>query len=336
MNFKYAGIAAIAVTALSPTTFAGDIKMPEMSYEGYIRVDGTFKNVEAANGTDTSSSDLKASKVWLKLDAKASEQVMGHAIFEWTGGDDDRVDVDEAVIVVKPKDTGLELTFGKHYLPVAAFNSSFMSDSQGVVLADIVEHAMTVGYTSGIATIQASIYNGAVQETGEDDDHIDGLVARLGLQLNDDLSVGASINSNIANSNTLSGSDGVNGGTIQSTVAGLSANISYAFAQFQLDAEYLTALDEFQVGELAFDGGTAYQPQVFTFEAKYDLGGDAYIAGRLETGEDGGDVIAENTYGIIYTTPLLDYLTFQAEFQRTEYETNDETDQLKLRIKYNF
>ncbi len=336
MKLKYASIAAIAASVVSPTVLAGDLKMPEVSYSGYIRVDGTLKNEEAANGTDTSSSDLKASKVSLTLDAEASEQVSGSATFEWGGDDADRVEVDEAIIVIKPKDTGLEFTLGKHAVPFGAFNSSFMTDSQGVVLAETKEHAVTAAYTVGMATISGSIYNGEVQETGEDDDHIDGLVARLDLAINDDLSVGGSIISSIADSGTLSGSDGVNGGTIQESVAGLSANISYSFAKFQLDAEYITALDKFQAGEMAFDGGNAYQPQVFTFEAKYDLGGDAYVAGRIETGEDGGEAIAENTYGVIYTTPLLDYLTFQAEYQRTEYETNKEEDQLKLRIKYKF
>ncbi len=336
MKFKHAGIAALAASVISPVALAGELKMPEMSYSGYIRVDGTLKNEESASGTNTGSSDLKASKVSLTLDAKASEQVSGSATFEWSGGDDDRVDVAEAIIVIKPTGTGLEFTLGKHAIPFGAFNSSFMTDSQGVVLGDTLEHAVTAAYTTGIATLQASIYNGAVQETGEDDDHIDGIAARLDLDLNDDLSVGASLISSIADSDTLSGSDGVNGGTIQDSVAGLSANVSYTFAKFQLDAEYITAIDEFQAGEMAFDGGNAYQPQVFTFEAKYDLGGDAYVAGRIETGDDGGEVIAENTYGLIYTTPFLDYLTFQAEYQRTEFETNKEEDQLKLRIKFNF
>ncbi len=338
MKLKYTGIAVFTAAAifLSPSIFATELKMPEVNYSGFIRVDGTLKNEESASGADTSSSDFKSSLVLLKLDAKASEQVMGYAIFKWLGSDTDRVYIDQAVIDIKPKDTGLEFILGKHYLPTAAFNSSFMTDSQGIVLAETREHAVTALYSVGIATISGALYNGDVQETGEDDDHIDGLVARLDLQFNDDLSVGTSLISSIADSNTLSGTDGVNGGTIQDSVAGFAANISYGFAKFQLDAEYITALDEFQAGELVFDGGRAYQPQVFTFEAKYDLGGDSFVAGRIETGEDGGDVIAENVYGVIYQTPFLDYLTFAAEYQREEYETNDNLDKLTLRIKYNF
>ncbi len=342
MKFRHnsvAVLAMLAVTSTMTTAQAGEkLKLPEVSYSGYIRVDGTYKNEESASGASTSSSDIKASKVQLTFDAEMSEQVLGSVTFEWAGSDDDRVEVDEAIIVIKPKDTGFEFSLGKQTLPFGAYNSSFMTDSQGIVLGETKEHSAHVAYTTGIATITGAIYKGDVDETGDDDDHIDGIAARLDLNFNDDLSAGASLISNIAESDTLESSDGVDAGTnsIQDSVAGFSANVSYTFNKLQFDAEYITALDEFQAGELAFDAGNKYQPQVFTFETAYDLGGDAFVAGRIEAGEDGGDVIAENTFGIIYQTPLLDYLTFGAEYQREEYETNKEVDAIKLRLKLKF
>ncbi len=340
MKLKQTSIAALAILAATSavTTVQAEekLKLPEVSYSGYIRVDGTLKNEDSASGASTSSSDIKASKVQLTLDAEMSEQVMGSVTFQWSGGDDDRVNVDEAIIVIKPKDTGFEFSLGKQTLPFGAYNGSFMTDSLGIVLGETKEHSAHVAYTTGIATITGAIYNGDVDETGDDDDHIDGLAARLDLKFNDNLSAGASLISNIAESNTLESSDGVNGGTIQDSVAGFATNVSYTFNKLQFDAEYVTALDEFQAGELAFDGGNKYQPQVFTFEAAFDLGGDSFVAGRIEAGEDGGEVIAENTFGIIYQTPLLDYLTFAAEYQREEYETNKEVDAIKLRLKLNF
>ena len=332
MNLKYAGLAAIAASAISPSVFAGDLKMPEVSYSGYIRVDGTYKSEEDASGDESSSSNLKASKVALTLDAEASEQVSGSVTFEWAGGGDG-VEVDEAIIVVKPKDTGLEFTLGKHVIPFGALNSSFMTDSQGIVLAETNEHAITAKYTTGMATIQGSIYNGEAK----DGDDIDGFLARLDLQINDDLSVGASINSNMANSDTLAEEiTGISADGLDDAISGLTANISYGFAKFQFDAEYITALEEFDAADLGFAGGGEYEPQIFTFEAKYDLGGDSHIAGRIEVGDDGAGLIAENTFGVIYKTPVLDYLTFEAEFQRAEYETDDEYNQVKLRLKYKF
>lgn len=342
MKMRQTSIAALAIlAATSAVTTAqaeGKMKLPEVSYSGYIRVDGTYKNEESANGTSTSTSDIKSSKVQLTFDAEMSEQVLGSVTFEWAGSDEDRVEVDEAIIVIKPKDTGFEFSLGKQVLPFGAYNSSFMTDPQSLELGETKEHSAHVAYTTGIATITGAIYNGDVDETGDDDDHIDGLAARLDLNFNDNLSAGASLISNIAESDTLESSDGVDAdtNTIQDSVAGFSANVSYTFNKLQFDAEYVTALDEFQAGELAFDDGSSYQPQVFTFETAFDLGGDSFVAGRIEAGEDGGDVIPENTFGIIYQTPLLDYLTFAAEYQREEYETNDEVDAIKLRLKLKF
>lgn len=328
-------VVAFIAAALIPTAVNAEqtLKLTEISYSGFIRVDGDFNNTDPAVGDSTKTSDIKASKVKLILVAAMSEQVMGSAAFVWAGGDTDRVDVDKAVIVVTPKDWPLKFSLGKQGVPFGSFNYSFMADTLAVVLGDTADHSINVIYTTGIAEISAGIYNGDVHEAGEGD-HIDGFTAQLNLNFADNFSTGFSLISNIAESYTLV-DNLTTANTVQDTVAGFATNIFYKFDKLELNAEYVTALDEFAAGELTFDGGNSYQPQAITFEAAYSFD-DSLVAVRIEAGEDGGSVIAENTFGIHYTTPILEYLIFKAEYQRSEYENNDKADALKLRLRMNF
>lgn len=338
--YKPFSLAAVVSAALISTSSmsAENVTLPNLSYSGYIRADGDITSTKPSTGDSTSSSDIKASKIQLTLDAEMSEQISSSITFEWKGKSSNTVEVDEAIIKIAPKDMGLQFSLGKQATPFGTYNSSFITDPQSKVLGETKKHSVNVYYAMENIKISGSVYNGDVNETGDDEDHIDGYVARIDFNVNSDLSISSSIISNIAESDTLESSDGVNSetNTIQDFVAGFSANASYKFNNLQFDAEYITALDEFKAGELAFDNGNEYKPQTLSFEAKYDLGDDSLVAGRIETGKDGGDVIAEKTFGLFYERPLLQYLTFGAEYQRSEFETNEKIDSLIMRLQLNF
>lgn len=336
MKNKWIGMTVtFIVAALIPTTGSTKqvLKLPEISYSGFIRIDGTYNSSDLTTGGLTKTCDIKASKVKLILDAKMSEQVMGFVVFEWVGGDTDRVNVDETAIVVTPKDWPLKFSLGKQPIPFGAFRYKFMADTLALILGDVSDHSINVTYTSGIAEISAGIYNGHIHKTGKGD-HIDAFAAKLNLNFTENFSTGFSLISNIADSYTL-GASVANGSSVQDTVAGFATNIFYKYDKLELNTEYVGALDKFAAGDLTFDGGNSYQPQAIAFEAAYSFD-DSLVAVRIEAGDDGGNVIAENTYGLHYATPILDYLIFKAEYQRSEYENNDKTDAVKLRLRMNF
>lgn len=311
------------------------IKLPEVSYSGTLRFEGTYTNTDIAGGATTKTSDLKASKAEIVFNAKMSDQVSGFATITWGGNDSSPVELDETAIIISPINWPLTFSLGKQNVPFGVYHGNFMSTELTTMLGETQEHSINATYTAGIAKISAGIYNGDIHKTGQGD-HIDAIAAKLDLNFSDNFSTGVSVISNIAESNTLQGSDGVNNSSIQDTVAGISANILYKFDQLTFTAEYVGALDEFAAGELAFDSGNRYQPQTASFEAGYNLSPKSVIAARFETGDDGGNVIPENTYGIYYSMPLLEYLLFESEYVKSKYENNDEKDIIKLRLELEF
>jgi hypothetical protein len=249
--------------------------------------------------------------------------------------DTDSIEVDEAFIRLDGEDKlPLFINAGRQYVPFGYFESHFISDPPTVDLGETLESSLVAGYAGDALEISLGVFNGDVNETGENDDHIDGYVASAVYTAptgrNFGFKAGVSYISNIGESDSLQDEDGIDedaGNTIDSYVPGLAAFISANYKEkLFLEAEYVTATDEFEAGELDFDGGRAAQPSAYNLELAY-LFTDRLEAGvRVAGAQDVGEFLPETLYGVVVNYGLLNNLSLGLEYQYGEFDSVDDKD----------
>ncbi|MBW2608644.1 MAG: LbtU family siderophore porin, partial [Deltaproteobacteria bacterium] len=241
------------------------------------------------------------------------------------------------------------------YVPFGNFESHMISDPVTLELGETRESAVVGGFSNDWLDISAGVFNGDIDETGEDN-KINSYVAAAVFTLPENtisgfgLSAGASYISNIGDSNSLQ-DDITDSGveTVNDYVAGYSAFISISVLdRFFFNAEYLTAADEFAAGELSFDGGQEFKPSTLYVEfaageLSFDGGqefkpstlyvelavgviDDLEIAVRYEASDDCGDFLPEKRYGGAVTYGLFENTSLGLEYLHGEFKNNDETD----------
>lgn len=303
-----------------------------VTLSGVVEVEAAYTDDDRETG-DTS--DITLATVELGVDVNPVQHVSGHVLLLFEEDDTEPMDVDEAFIRLDGEDKlPLFLQAGRQYVPFGYFESHFISDPLTLELGETRESSVVAGFTSDRFEISLGVFNGDVNETGETDDHIDGYVASATYTLPGEnafgLMAGISYISNIGESNNLQGEDGVDvdaGNTIADHVSGLAAFISANYKEkLFLEIEYITATDDFNPGELGFDGGLAAQPSAYNVELTY-LFTDRIEAGiRVAGAEDTGEFLPETLYGAVVNYALFDTLSLGLEYQYGEFDTVDEKD----------
>lgn len=298
---------------------------------GVIEVEAAYTDDERETGE---TSDITLATVELGVDVNPFKHVSGHVLFLFEEDDTEQVEVDEGFIRLDGEDKlPLFLQAGRQYVPFGYFESHFISDPLTLELGETRESSVVAGYTHDMFEIALGVFNGDVNETGENDDHIDGYVASATFTLPGEnavgLMAGVSYISSIGESDNLQDADGIDtdaGNTIADHVPGLAAFISANYKEkVFLELEYVTATEEFNAGELGFDGGTDAQPSAYNVELAY-LFTDRLEAGiRVGGADDAGAFLPEKLYGAVVNYALFDNLSLGLEYQHGEFDTaNDE------------
>ena len=204
------------------------------------------------------------------------KHVSGHLLLLWEEDETEPLDVDEATIRLDGEDViPLYLEAGKLYVPFGNFESYFISDPLTLELGETRESAAIIGYANDLFDVSFGVFNGDIDEEG-DDDHIDSFVARAIYTMPEsalaglELTTGVSWISNLADSDALT--DEIDGDSISDKVNGISAFVVATWQErLTLLAEYLGALEAFEAGELAFDGGEALEPKTWNIELGYAI-----------------------------------------------------------------
>jgi hypothetical protein len=314
-----------------------------VTLSGAVEVEAGFEKIDYNDPAtkDEDSSDIVIATVELGIDAVIVKHVSGHILFFYE--DDADLEVDEAIISIDGEDVvPLYLNAGQMYVPFGNFESHMISDPVTLELGETRESAVVAGFANDWLDISAGVFNGDIDETGEDN-KIESYVAGAVFSLPENsipgfgLSAGASYISNIGDSNSLQEDIEAGPITVNDYVAGYSAFISIsALDKFFLNAEYLTAADEFAAGELSFDGGQKFKPSTWYVELAVGVIEDLEIAVRYEASDDCGDFLPEKRYGAAITYGLFENTSFGLEYLHGEFKNDDETDVATAQLAIEF
>jgi len=316
----------------------------KITLSGAVELEAGFEKIDYKNPAirDQESSDIVVATVQVGIDAKVAKHVYGHIDFLYEE-DDTPLEVDEAVISIIGEDVvPLYLRAGQMYMPFGNFESHMISDPLTLELGEIRESAVLAGFASNWLNISAGVFNGDIDETGEDD-KIKSYVAAAALTLPENtvagfgLSAGASYISNIGDSDSLQEDIGAGPVTVIDHVAGYSAFISImVLDRFFFNAEYLTAADEFEAGELSFDGGRKFRPSTWYAELTVGVVDDLEVALRYESSDDCGDFLPEKRYGATVTYGLFENTSLGLEYLSGEFKNIDEIDVITAQLAIEF
>ena len=312
-------------------TLSGVIEA-EAYYEDYDNDDPAIK--------DEDSSDITLATVELGVDVDITKHVKGRVLFLWEEDDTEPVDVDEGFITLDGEDVvPLYLNVGKLYVPFGNFGSHFISDPLTLELGETRESALTVGYVNGWMDVSVSAFNGDIDETGEDN-HIESYVAGASFSVPEELISNFGITGGLSYISNIADSDGLEGetpGEIKNYVGGFNAFLSISFMdKFFLECEYLGALDEFEANELSFDGGKEFQPETWNFELAYAATDRLEVAVKYEGGDDLGDFLPEDQYGVALTYGLFENTSLALEYLHGEFENDDQRDLITTQLAVEF
>lgn len=315
-----------------------------IALSGAIEVEAGFENIDYNDPAtkDENSSDIVVASVEVGMDTQIVKYVSGHILFLYEEDDTD-LEIDEAIISINGENVvPLYLNVGQMYVPFGNFKSHMISDPITLELGETRESAVVAGFATDWLDIFAGVFNGDIDETGEDD-KIESYVAGAVLTLPQntvsgfELSAGVSYISNIGDSNSLQEDIEAGPVTVRDYVAGYSAFISISVLdRLFLNAEYLAADDEFAAGELSFDGGQKFKPSTWYAELTVGVIDDLEIAARYEASVDGGDFLPEKRYGGSFTYGLFENTSLGLEYIHGEFKNNDKTDVVTAQLTIEF
>lgn len=304
---------------------------PMLQAETNVEFSGLVEADIFSNNSDSSgnSSNIVVSTIEFGIEATLSDKVSANVtlltedIGSSAGVNDDagKVAVDEAAIQIELGSGSLSI--GQMYIPFGFYESYFVTDPLTLLLGESNEVA--VMYSTEIdGGFGASVYlfNGDVDETGDDNDKINDIGFSIeGGQEN--WSFGVDYVSNIADSDELSGL----GTTLVSDVAAAGLHGSIVLGDITIVSEYITAVDDFSAGDLGGAVTTRQQPSAFNFEAAIALAGDSSVAIGVSTSNEANGLLPyESQLAIAYSTTLVEHIGMTVElFSGEEYNNNEDT-----------
>lgn len=337
------------------------------SLTGVVEVVANHSN--SNEWSDNSSSDIVLDTFELGIDASAGDWTNAHALFLYEDADDDKLNIDEVYVTFANSEvTSFYVTAGRLYVPFGNFTSNMISDPVTLTLGETREDAVQLGFEieNGFYG-SVYVFNGDIDAaknaySGIESNHIDNYGLNLGYVIeNDDfnLDVGAGYINHIATSDTLT--DVINtscgsGACIKDYVGGLSLHAVANFAQFNLIAEYITALDDFEAGELTAINNKKLKPEAWNIEGGYNFtlaGKDTTIAlGYQKTKEMYFDSettdFFEKAWLASISVGIIDNMTLSAEWRHVDAYSKvknkqhangnkfDDEDLLQIKLSYEF
>ncbi|MFP3984153.1 MAG: LbtU family siderophore porin [Desulfurivibrionaceae bacterium] len=324
-----------------------------ISFSGLVEFGGAWQEVEKVSGEQEEKSDLALTTVELAIGAEVNPWVNLETVLLYEDPTFDQeessLDLDVAALTLGNTERfPLYLSAGKMYVPFGGLMTHLPDDPLidsplTLALGETSEKAVLLGLEYQGLSLAGYTFNGDVEEKGEDN-HIDGYgfdvnySASFPVSLSErvrkgekyphgkttemDLLVGASYISNIAESDGLTE---VIGGEVEDYVAGYAAYLHTGYRGLFLDAEYMTAADEFEVNELPAEGQGA-RPSVWNLETgfNYDWGRNLEVVFKYAGSEEAGALgFPEERYGIGFNQELYAHTVLSLGYFNDSYENDD-------------
>jgi hypothetical protein len=357
--------AAIFVFGLFMFT-AGELRAGDTGIEdrihlsGLIEVGGVYQDIDYRSGVakpaEEDESDLCLTTVELAVQAELNEWVHVHALLLYedpTFGEETHVEMEEAILTIgNTKEYPVYVSAGKMFVPFGALLTHFPDDPLvhaplTLLLGETLEKAALVGVEYQGFSVSAYAFNGDVDEFGEDN-QIESWGCDANFSFDDeaglDILVGGSYISNITESDVLEEHLHENWETlvaddpliddvgIKDYVDGAAAYLHVGFADFFVDAEYMTLLDEIDVkgttpaGE-AFERHKVHDdPEVWNIEVGYNLdwGKNLEIVLKYAGSDEAGFLgFPEKRWGMCFNQELFEEVIVSLGYLYDEYENDD-------------
>lgn len=320
---------------MEPEAAEEDVKWSDrIEFSGVIEGEFSREKQTLKNpARETRDDDFSLATVELGIEAQINKYTTGNVVLLYGDDEDeDRVRLDEGTITIGgiEETHGLYFLGGKYYPHFGELNSYFVSDPLNVEIFEIQESAAQVGYEGDWFAAGAGAFHGDVQKIGDDESRIKGFFADANFHNPEDtlgglsLLIGASYLNNVADTNL---QDEVVG--IKDYVAGLAGYFVAEYGQFSFGAEYISALDEFHPGEMAYAvdrAGIAQKtkPAAYNFEFAYRPIDTVQLALRYEGSKNMFALHPEKQYGGCISWELLECTVLSAEYLRGTYDENND------------
>ena len=274
-------IAVAAAAALTAPVYAAELP---------VAVSGLVE-VEAASSEDyagASTTDIYVATVEMVVDAEVNDKVSAHLAYLYEDGAG--TGLDEGYLTLKLNDA-TSFVAGRTYVPFGDFSSNMVSDPLTLEMAETSEDVLMFAMESGNVSGSIYTFNGDVDEDAEIAKG-DNAALSFGANIafaNDNMSVGASYISNLADTDGLEGAaaeaaDPAAPG-VDSSVAGYGVSFGYTVNNFSVIAEQVTAAEKFTNGDLGALVGNEEQPSATNVEVAFDTG-SAVIAAAYQMTEE--------------------------------------------------
>lgn len=300
--------------------------------------DGWFNSVEIGGLVEVEAfhadpsggdkeSDVAVATVELGIAAQITDTVSAEVVLLHEE-DDTPLEVDVATMSIGA------FTAGQFFVPFGVFESNFISDPMTLELGETRETALQFGMESGGLHGAVYAFNGDLDEDG--DSEIDSFGAAVGYAAEGEgmeFGLNLSYISDIGDSDSLQELVGDNlgdEGVYDSQVGGWSASALLRIGNLSLLAEYLGATEDFEMGEMEFEGEGA-EPTSYIVEAAMDfeLAGmpATFALGYQETDEAAALELPEERFMVGLSVEMMDGVALAVEGAFDEDygdpETND-------------
>ena len=212
------------------------------------------------------------------------------------------------------------------YLPFGNFETNLVSDTLALEIGETREAAILVGFEKDNWYGSAYVFNGDVDEAGNDRAQNAGFNLGYGMEgENSSLDIG------MGWINSISDSDGISGtvtGPISDYISAYSVHGVYRTGPWSFMGEYITATEDFLAGELAWKGAGA-QPSAYNLEVGYDFvafgGRDSNVAVAFQgTDEALALGLPENKFLAGFSTTLYENTSLALEYSKADdYSLSD-------------
>ena len=306
--------------------------MERVSINGILEVEANYTKLNKKGGEkDEESSDITLATAQLEFDAQIHEYVNAHMILLWEEDEGEGLLVDEGTITLGgAANFPFFLVGGRFYPHFGNFDSYFISDPLTLELGELQQSAVAIGYSGPWAYAAAGVFNGEVST--EENDHLNSFWANVQV-FNPEGSLGPfQVNagvgylSNIADTDALQEEVAVD--TLKDLVGGISVFATINVGDFSLAGEYLTALSEFERGELGFavldDTEKKPRPAAWNFELAYQFLERFQVAVKYEGTKDLYALLPESQYGAAFAYELYPGTTWSIEYLRGDFDDNDD------------
>ncbi|MBF0453590.1 MAG: LbtU family siderophore porin [Magnetococcales bacterium] len=241
-----------------------------MKWSDRINISGSVA-VQATSGdsyTGVDSSDITVATAELAIDTQINDWVSTNITLLYEE-DDTALTVDSATITLaNPEKSPFSFTFGSMGLPFGGYATNLLSDPLTQSLGETAETAALISVSGGGLTASAYGFNGSAQ-TGEN------VIDQFGFSLGyagesgpATLDIGAGWINSLEDSDTIGGLLPNNIGNMINHISGGEIHGILGFKGFTLIGEYVTALEDFDMTELTWNGNKA-RPSAWTAEIGY-------------------------------------------------------------------